>query len=224
MYAHPAFQIETAEALALLRDRAFGLFVVPTPDGPHGVHVPFLVNEKVDGQLWVELHVARANTIHSFIGACTKALLVCQGPDAYISPDWYSVPNQVPTWTYTSVHLTGTARIRPEAEHLEHVERLSAFFEDRLLPKKPWSPSKMDGTRRAAMLKGIVAIAIDVETIEAQKKLVQHKGEVEHQGAIAGLRSRGDSGSLAIAQLIEDRDQEIWECGQALKCNHARSA
>jgi predicted FMN-binding regulatory protein PaiB len=54
------------------------------------------------------------------------------------------------------------------------------------------------------MLKAIVAIAMEVETVEAQKKLVQHKGEVEHRGAITGLRSRGDSGSLAIADLMEE--------------------
>jgi transcriptional regulator len=62
----------------------------------------------------------------------------------------------------------------------------------------------MDAGRRAAMLKAIVAITMDVETVEAQKKLVQHKGEVEYRGALAGLRSRGDSGSLAIADLIEE--------------------
>jgi transcriptional regulator len=165
--------------------------VVPTTDGLSGVHVPFLVNEKANGKLWVELHVARANEIHSFIGSGCKALLACQGSDAYISPDWYGVPHQVPTWTYTAVHLKGTARIRPEAEHLEHVERLSAFFENRLLPKKPWSPSKLDGARRNAMLKAIVAITMDVDTVEAQKKLIQHKGEIEHRGAVVGLRSRG---------------------------------
>jgi transcriptional regulator len=204
MYVHPAFKIETAEVLALLRDRAFGLFVVPTPDGPFGAHIPFLVNEKADGKLWVELHVARANGIHSFISRTCRALLVCQGADAYISPDWYGVPNQVPTWTYTSVHLKGTARIRPDGERLEHVERLSAFFENRLLPKKPWSPSKLDRARREAMLKAIVAITLDVESVEAQKKLIQHKGEIEHRGAMAGLRSKGDSGSIAIASLIEE--------------------
>ena len=204
MYVHPAFNIELAEALELLRYRAFGLFVVPTPEGPDGVHVPFLVNAKGDDSLGVELHVARANNVHSFIGSGCPALLVCQGPDAYISPDWYGVPNQVPTWTYTSVHLKGTARVRPEAEHLEHVERLSAFFENRLLPKKPWSPSKLEGARRAAMLKAIVAITMDVETVEAQKKLIQHKGEVAHRGAMAGLRTRGDSASIAVAALIEE--------------------
>src|SRR5208282_4474040 len=126
---------------------------------------------------------------------------ICQGPDAYISPDWYGVPNQVPTWTYTSVHLTGTARVLPEADNLRHVDRLAAYFEERLLPKKPWSSAKMDEGRRAAMLTATVSIALDVEAIEAQNKLIQHKGEAEHRGAIAGLRARNEDGSSAIADL-----------------------
>jgi transcriptional regulator len=60
----------------------------------------------------VELHVARANPIHELTAPAGRpALLTCTGPDAYISPNWYGVPNQVPTWTYTAVHLTGTAHI-----------------------------------------------------------------------------------------------------------------
>ncbi|MGI9521201.1 MAG: FMN-binding negative transcriptional regulator [Hyphomicrobiaceae bacterium] len=79
------------------------------PDAPTACHVPFLVLEQSDGQLQIELHVARANQIHSCIqGDGVKALLICQGPDAYVSPDWLGLPDQVPTWTYTVVHVTGS--------------------------------------------------------------------------------------------------------------------
>ena len=204
MYVHPAFKVDSAEALAMLRDRAFGLLIVTAPTGPIAVHLPFLVDERPSGGLRVALHVARANALHTHIGQGAKALLVCAGPDAYISPDWYGVPNQVPTWTYTSVHLTGTATLMPESGLLAHVDRLSAYFEDRLLPKKPWTSAKVDETRRAALLKAIVGIEIEVETIEAQKKLVQHKGQTEHAGAVNGLRQRGDAGSASIADLMEE--------------------
>jgi len=127
MYVHPAFKIDNAEALVILRDRAFGLFVVTTAQGPVVVHLPFLVDQQHDGSLQVALHVARANPLHGHIGHGTKALLVCTGPDAYISPDWYGVPNQVPTWTYTSVHLQGTARLMQENAMLAHVDRLWPF-------------------------------------------------------------------------------------------------
>jgi len=203
MYVHPAFKIDLAEALPLLRARAFGLFVVAAPDAPFGVHVPFLVDETPDGGLRVHLHVARANPIHTHIGAGCKALLACQGPDAYISPDWYGVENQVPTWTYEAVHLTGTARLLLREDNLLHVDLLSKEFETRLLPKKPWTSDKMDRKKRDAMTTAIVTIALDVESLEAQKKLNQHKGETELRGAIAGLRGRGDAASVAIAERMQ---------------------
>jgi transcriptional regulator len=203
MYVPAAFRMDDADAIEHLRQRGFGLLVLPTLDAPAASHVPFLVESTADGSHRIALHLARANKLHSPIGAGCNALLVCQGPDAYISPDWYGVPNQVPTWTYTSVHVTGTARVLSEVENLAHVDRLSAEFENRLLPKKPWTSNKMDNVRRSAMLNAIVSIAIDVNTIEAQKKLIQYKGEIEHRGAIAGLRARDDAGSQAIASMME---------------------
>lgn len=203
MYTHPAFKIDKAEALALLRERAFGIFVVPTGDAPFAVHVPFLVDENDDGGWRVELHVARANPIHEYIGEGCKALLICQGPDAYISPDWYGVPNQVPTWTYTAIHMKGTARVLPGAANLPHSDRLSSIFEERLLPKPPWKSSKMDQAKLSAMAKAIVTISIDVESVDAQKKFIQHKGETEHMGAINGLRARSGFGDEEIALQME---------------------
>jgi transcriptional regulator len=204
MYVHTAFKMDEAEAIALLRQRGFGLLVLSTPEAPIAAHVPFLVTQFADGRMQIELHVARANSLHGHIGSGCKALLVCQGPDAFISPDWYGIPNQVPTWTYLAVHVTGTAKVLPAAANLAHVDRLSAEFEERLAPKKPWSSGKMDETRRSALLSAIVSIAIDFERIEGQKKLIQHKGQTEHRGAIAGLQARGDAGSLAIADLMQE--------------------
>ncbi len=206
MYVHPAFRIEPASAIAMLKARAFGTLVVADATGrPSAVHLPFLTDEQPGGALRIEMHVAKSNRIHELITPGGRpALLTCQGPDAYISPDWYGVPNQVPTWTYTAVHLSGTLTTVPEADGPDHVDRLSAEFEHRLLPKKPWTSDKMDVQRRSAMMRAIVTMEFLVppEGIEAQHKLIQHKGVVEHQGAVAGLRARGDAGSLAIADMM----------------------
>lgn len=203
MYVHPAFKMSDADAIEMLRQRAFGLLVVARSDAPVAAHVPFHLQQTDDGRMTIELHLARNNPLHAAIGQGRKVLLACSGPDAYISPDWYGVPNQVPTWTYLAVHVTGVARQLPADENLSHADRLSAGFEARLAPKKPWRSGKMDEARRSAMLNAIVGIAIDVERIEGQRKLIQHKGETEHRGAIAGLRARGDAGSLAIAELMQ---------------------
>jgi transcriptional regulator len=205
MYVHPAFRMEHSDALAFLRERAFGTLVLPAANAaPVAAHVPFLINERGPDALEIELHVAKANALHTLVGDGCPALLIVQGPDAYISPDWYGVPNQVPTWTYVAVHVTGRARLLPPSGHLDHADRLSAQFEERLLPKTPWTSAKMDTKRRDAMMNAIVGIGLDVEEIQAQKKLIQHKGDVEHRGAIAGLRALVDPGSAAIAALMEE--------------------
>ena len=207
MYIHPAFRIDPDQAFALLRARGFGMLVVADTHGrPAAVHVPFLAEQTAEGGVRVELHVARANRLHEMVAPGGQpALLTCQAADAYISPDWYGVPNQVPTWTYSAVHLNGTLHVLAEAAGLAHVDRLSTAFEHQLLPKKPWTSDKMDPARRAAMMRAIVSLELIVlpDGIEAQSKLIQHKGAVERQGAIAGLRERGDAASMEVAAMME---------------------
>ena len=203
MYVHPAFRATRERALRLLRERAFGAFVVPTAAAPTAVHVPFLTYEEANGSLRIELHVARANPIHALIGEGYPALLICTGPDAYISPDWYGTPNEVTTWTYTAAHLTGTARVLPQSENRAHVDRMVAFFEEQMPGKAPWTADRVDPHRVAAMMQAIVSIELQVDDMEAQLKLIQHKDELRHRGAIAGLRGQADAGSHAIADLMQ---------------------
>ena len=124
------------------------------------------------------------------------------GPDAYISPDWYVSSNQVPTWNYVAVHVTGTAAPMDASRLRDHVDRLSALFERRL-PKPPWTSAKMDPARLAAMLKAIVGMTITVEALEGQWKLGQRKGLGDHEGAVAGLRSRGQPAAAQVADLMD---------------------
>ena len=64
--------------------------------------------------------------------------------------------------------------------------------------------AKINSSQRQAMLKAIVSIAIDIESIEAQKKLIQHKGKREHTGVIAGLNAHRGTGSHEIAVMIQE--------------------
>ena len=199
MYTHPAFKADVAKAEAFLDERGFGTLVAWDGARPVGAHVPFLY----DGACRrIELHVARPNPLHEVIGTSASVLLTCAGPDAYVSPDWYASQNQVPTWTYVAVHVSGRARTMDPAELPGHLDRLSAHFEARL-PKAPWTAGKMDQQRLAAMMKAIVGIVIEVEAVEGNWKLNQHKPPPDHAGAVAGLRARGDAASLAVAALMD---------------------
>lgn len=206
MYVPPAFRMDQDRALGLLQERAFGTFVVGDASGlPMAVHLPFLASRGGDG-FHVELHVARANPLHRLIGDGSRpALLTCLAADAYISPDWYDLPDQVPTWSYAAVHLSGVAVCLPASETRAHLDRLSAEFERRLAPKPPWSAGKMDPARLEAMMRAIVTIELLVpaDGIEAQAKLIQHKAATARQGAIAGLQARKDARSIEVAGLMQ---------------------
>jgi transcriptional regulator len=202
VYVHPVFKADLDASRTLLVDRGFGTFVAFDGEKPVASHLPFLFRPTEKGGE-IELHVARANPLHSTVAANPRVLLTCTGPDAYISPDWYISANQVSTWNYVAVHATGTARIMSAGELRAHLVRLSAHFEERL-PKTPWTLDKMDPQRLGAMMNAIVGMVVEVETIEGQWKLGQHKGQEDHDAVVAALRAQNDPGAAAVANLMDE--------------------
>jgi transcriptional regulator len=129
-------------------------------------------------------------------------LLAVNGADAYVSPDWYVSPDQVPTWLYQVVHLSGPVRAMSGDELAEQIETLSAKFEERLLPKKPWLSSKMTAGRLEALKKAIVGLEMTVEEVEGSFKLSQHKSETDFAAIRGSLAAQADAGAQQIAHLM----------------------
>lgn len=198
MYVPAAFKADDDKAWALVKARAFGTLTAIDNGRLVAVHVPLHVRE--DNR--VEIHVARANPIHDIIARSPQVLVTVLGPDAYISPDWYVSQDQVPTWTYTAVHLQGAATIMSAEETEAQVARLSDAFEARLLPKKIWTMDKMTAIKKAAMLRAIVGIGIDITVIEASWKLNQHKPIEDRKSVIDVLTARPDEASQIIAEQM----------------------
>lgn len=194
MHPNPAFRQTPAEdSLAFARAIGFGMLTINGPDGPLAAHVPFHLAP--DGRQ-AQLHLARSNPI-ARAGLPAPALLAVQGPQHYISPDWYGphaeVPDQVPTWNYIAIHLRGTlAPLPPEA--LEpHLDALTAEHEGRLLPKTPWTKDKMTQGAMPRMMRMILPFRLDIADVQGTWKLNQNKP--------AHLRARAAD---ALARLNED--------------------
>jgi len=122
------------------------------------------------------------------------------GADAYVSADWYVSADQVPTWLYQAVHLTGPVRKQSDSELGPHLDALSAKFENRLAPKPPWSSSKMTAARLEAMKKAIVGLVMTVEEVEGSFKLNQHKSDVDHAAVASALMQSHDEAAQTIAE------------------------
>jgi len=147
MYTPPAFKVHPAVALAFAAGRGFGLIVTCDGGRPVASHVPFLIEERPGKGPRVTFHVARGNPLARLADARAGWLLAVNGADAYVSPDWYVSPDQVPTWLYQAVHLSGPVRLLSDDELAVQIDTLSAKFENWLLPKRPWTSAKVTAPR-----------------------------------------------------------------------------
>ena len=173
MHPNPIFHTESAERnLAFARERAFGVLAVNGEDGPTMAHVPFLIDE---AGARADLHLVRSNPIARALKSPLPARIAVNGPDGYISPDWYGVDDQVPTWNYVAVHLTGTLERRPQEEMRNLLDRQSRHFEEQLEPKPPWTTSKMTPEVLESMMRQIVPCRLTIEAVDGTWKLNQNK-------------------------------------------------
>jgi transcriptional regulator len=170
---------DRAAMLAFVGDISFCTICV---DGPLLVHAPVVV----DAPDRIRFHMARGNRAAAALEG-NRAIISCLGPDAYVSPDWYGVPDQVPTWNYLNVEAEGPLRRLDEAGLTRLLDDLSAAHEARLAPKPAWTRAKMTPGRFAAMLKAIIGYELTIEELRGTRKLGQHKSEAERTGAADGL-------------------------------------
>jgi transcriptional regulator len=208
MYTPPMFKPDRAASLAFAQTRGFGLVCAWDGKKPVASPLPFYLTFADDGTPRAAFHVARHNPLVKLAGGTASWLLAVTGADAYVSPDWYVSPDQVPTWLYEVVHLTGTVRTLSDEELAEQIETLSAKFEDRLLPKKPWKSSKMTAGRLDALKKAIVGMVMTVEEVEGSFKLNQHKSDADHAAIASAMLQRPDEAAQTIGkQMVALRPQ-----------------
>jgi len=204
MHPNPVFHDRSTEDnLAFARARAFGVLSVNGQDGPMLSHIPFQLSE--DGRR-IEAHLVRSNPIARALGEPLRAVLAVSGGDAYVSPDWYGIDDQVPTWNYVAVHLRGTLERLPDEELRGILERLSAAMEGRLSPKAPWKLDKLDGETYAKLSRMIVPVTFSVESVDGTWKLSQNKDVPVIEGAVNGLRETGFRSEVAgLADLMASK-------------------
>ena len=200
MHPNPAFRKTAADRnLAFARARGFGVLSVNGPDGPLMAHVPFLLSD--DGTT-ADLHLARSNAVIA-AGLPAQAILAVIGPDAYVSPDWYGVADQVPTWNYIAVHLCGTLVQLPDEAMDGHVNALSDRFEARLAPKPVWKSTKMGDGVMDRMKRMILPFRLNITTVDGTWKLNQNKTPAARAGVIVALDAQGGA-QAEIARAMRD--------------------
>ena len=133
MYTPAQFKVEDiGEAHALMRARPFAVLVTMGGDGPHR-HAP--ADRAQDRR-----RRRRSGASNAISRAPTRsgrrsppdidALMIFQGPEAYVRPGWYPSKAEhgkvVPTWNYAVVHAYGRLEVvQDQAWLLAHVSELT---------------------------------------------------------------------------------------------------
>ena len=187
------FREENQEKLQqYINEYSFGVLVVADSDGIDANHLPFHFSASEGypaGML--RCHVARVNPVWQRIENGASVLVIFQGPDAYVSPSWYKTKSEtgrvVPTWNYLAVHAQGKGSIFQEHAWLkEHLYQLTDLHESSR--ENPWSVDDAPTEFTNRLVKAIVGIEVQIETLTGQVKASQNHPERNRTAVKGGLQ------------------------------------
>jgi transcriptional regulator len=208
MYTPKQFQVEdAAEVHAMMRAHPFAVLVTHGAEGLVATHLPTVLKVDEAGRLGrIECHLARPNTQWRSFAADADALMIFQGPEAYIRPGWYPSKAEhqkvVPTWNYAAVHAYGRLEVmQDQAWLLSHVSELSAQQEAPFAA--PWATSDAPESYIAVMLRGIVGLRFTITRLEGKVKMSQNRELPDRTGVVRGLAERAQGEDAAVATIVE---------------------
>jgi transcriptional regulator len=189
---------------ALMRARPLAALISGGAEGLYATHLPTVLKD--DGPYGVvECHLARANPHWKTLAECSEALMIFQGAEGYITPNWYPSKAEhekvVPTWNYAVVHAYGRPEVMQDADWLRrHVAELTAQQEKN--EAKPWAVTDAPETYIKAMLRGIVGFRFAITRLEGKWKMSQNREMQDREGVAKGLVARGVGDDLEVAELV----------------------
>ncbi len=210
MYIPKHFSAPSTEAIeTLIRTFPLANLLTPSADEPLGwtvnpVAMGLFEPLAAGSRLWA--HVARANPMWEGLIEQPQAMLIFNGPSAYITPNAYpskqATHRVVPTYNYTIVQLTGQLTVHHDATVKQTiVEQLTEYHERE--QAVPWSVNEAPADYLQAMLNAIVGLEFTVQMIQAKWKVSQNRTPADQAGVIADLEQRQEATAAAqMAALV----------------------
>jgi transcriptional regulator len=185
MYQPEHYRVEdVAQMHALMRARPFAALISHGSNGLYATHLPTVLKDEGAYGL-IECHLARANPHWKDLAEGNEALMIFQGAEGYITPNWYPSKTLhgkvVPTWNYAVVHAYG----RPE-----------------MMQDKDWLVTDAPASYVDGMLRGIVGFRFPVTRLEGKWKMSQNRDMQDRDGVAKGLGQRGDGDDLEMAEIV----------------------
>jgi len=207
MYIPSAFEVKDPVKIGeAISCNSFATLISQDGDSLFASHLPFLYKPDRGANGKLVSHMAKANNHWQLFGGKGEALVVFNGPHAYISPNWYVSAVAVPTWNYITVHVYGIPKIMESDAELESVlnetveKHESGFL-------NPWTPN-LPADLKAKLYQAIVGFEIEITRIEAKFKLGQNRSNEDQAKMIQALETSGNADSVCLATLMRRGQQD----------------
>jgi transcriptional regulator len=206
MYLPKHFEENDASKLhAYITAHPLGLLITTGASGVLANPVPFMMQADRGPQGTLIAHVARANPMWKELPKGSEALVVFQGAQAYVSPNWYPSKKEhgkvVPTWNYTCVQARGVLQVHDDRDGVHRiVTALTARHE--ASQAKPWGLGDAPPDYIEQMLAQIIAIELPIASLVGKFKFSQNRAKADRDGVQAGLAELGHEHAAAeLARL-----------------------
>ncbi|MCV6624038.1 MAG: FMN-binding negative transcriptional regulator [Cellvibrionaceae bacterium] len=158
-------------------------------------------------------HMARRNPMSELVGSAEELLAVFVGPEAYVSPSWFTQRHTVPTWNYYTVQMRGHWQALNSAEDIAMVMEETVIYMEALLAEeaahKPWQLATVDPDLYQGLLHGIVAFRFKPSCLEGIKRLNQDKDIRDINAIMQGIAASSQRQSSDVVELMKRQYAEF---------------
>jgi transcriptional regulator len=208
MYIPNSFRADDrAQLHALMRQYNFAILVTFHEGAPFATHLPFLLDGERGPHGTLLAHMARANPQWRDFAAGTEALVIFQGPHAYISPSWYEVHPSVPTWNYAAIHAYGIPRVVEDPTKLSQMLQALVDTHESAFAQ-PWR-MELPGDYLDKMMRAVVGFEIAITRLEGKLKLSQNRSVSDQQRVTQALASSDDWLGIGVARMMEEIQEAL---------------
>ena len=206
-------QEDKAKIKTLIADYPLAALIFKNANGLEANHIPLQLTQTNDQEWTLIGHIARGNPMWKNVEDKADILVIFQGPQSYITPNWYPTKQEhkkvVPTWNYAAIHIHGALSFIHETQW--KIDMLNSLTNQMEADQaKPWQLSDAPEDYVEKQLNAIVGIEISVNQIEGKWKLSQNQPEQNRMGVIQGLSQSERLEAQAMSKVMnQNQDNDV---------------
>lgn len=209
MYIPRHFAVhDRARIVELVRSYPLATLAMVLDGAIEAAHVPVVFDARRGEYGGVRFHLAGANPMAQALDGTREAMLVFSGPDTYVSPDWNETKHLVPTWNYAAVHVWGTPVPMEDGALCQLLGDLSAFQENQVPGKEPWTSDKLPADLYEKMRRAIVGFDMMIRRMDAKWKMSQNRHQRDRAGVIRALTGLEGERNRAVAATMSSLESD----------------